>query len=221
MRMFWGLVLRDLRLMLRQPADAALALLFFLLGGAIFPLGLGPDPMLLARIAPGIVWAMALFAALLSLDRLFQADFEDGSLDQLALLALPLWAVALAKTVAHWLGLGLPLLLAAPILAIAFGLPSTALPVLIASLALGGPLLSLIGAIGAALALGARRSAAILPLLVLPLYVPVLVFGAAALEAVAMDMAPGTALTMLAGLAIAALVLSPWATAAALRHALE
>jgi heme exporter protein B len=221
MKIFLALIGRDIRLALRQPADAALALLFFLLGGAIFPLGLGPEPLMLARIAPGVIWAMALFAALLSLDRLFHADFEDGTLDQLALLALPLWAVALAKTLAHWATLGLPLLLAAPLLAIGFGMPATALPVLLAGLALGGPLLSLIGAVGAALTLGARRSAAILPLLVLPLYVPVLVFGASALEAALLDLPARPALTMLAGLALAGLVLAPWATAAAIRHALE
>lgn len=221
MKVFSALIVRDIRLALRQPADVALALLFFLLGGAIFPLGLGPDPELLARIAAGIVWAMALFAALLSLDRVFQADHEDGTLDQLALIDLPLWAVALAKTLAHWATLGLPLLLVAPLLALAFGMPANALPVLIAGLALGGPLLSLIGAVGAALTLGARRSGAILPLLVLPLYVPVLIFGAAAVEAELAGLAAGPSLSLLAGLAIAGLVLAPWAAGAAIRHALE
>ena len=221
MKIFFVLVGRDIALALRQPTDAALALLFFLLGGAIFPFGLGPDPMLLARIAPGVIWAMALFAALLSVDRMFHADFEDGSLDQLALLDLPLWAVALAKTLAHWATLGLPLLIAAPLLAIAFGMPAAGLPVLLAALALGGPLLSLIGAVGAALTLGARRSGAILPLLVLPLYVPILVFGAAAVEAALLGLPAQSALTMLGGLALAGLVLAPWAAAAALRHALE
>jgi heme exporter protein B len=221
MRIFFALVGRDIALALRQPTDAALALLFFLLGGAIFPFGLGPEPMLLARIAPGVIWAMALFAALLSVDRLFHADFEDGSLDQLALLDLPLWAVSLAKTLAHWATLGLPLLIAAPLLAIAFGMPMEGLPVLLAALALGGPLLSLIGSVGAALTLGARRSGAILPLLVLPLYVPILVFGAAAVEASLLGVSAQSALTMLGGLALAGLVLAPWAAAAALRHALE
>ena len=221
MKIFFALVGRDIALAMRQPTDAALALLFFLLGGAIFPFGLGPEPMLLARIAPGVIWAMALFAALLSVDRLFHADFEDGSLDQLALLELPLWATALAKTLAHWATLGLPLLIAAPLLAIAFGMPMSGLPVMLAALALGGPLLSLIGAIGAALTLGARRSGAILPLLVLPLYVPILVFGAAAVEAALLGLSAQSALTMLGGLALAGLVLAPWAAAAALRHALE
>ena len=184
MTAFFALVGRDIRLVLRQPGEAALALLFFLLGGAIFPLGLGPDPLLLARIAPGLIWAMALFAALLSLDRLFQADHEDGTLDQLALAALPLWTVGLAKTLAHWTTHGLPLLLVAPLLALAFDMPASGLPALLAGLALGGPLMTLIGAIGAALTLGARRSGAILPLLVLPLYVPVLIFGAQAGAAV-------------------------------------
>ena len=160
-------------------------------------------------------------APLLSVDRMFHADFEDGSLDQLALLELPLWATALAKTLAHWATLGLPLLIAAPLLAIAFGMPMSGLPVLLAALALGGPLLSLIGAIGAALTLGARRSGAILPLLVLPLYVPILVFGAAAVEAALLGLSAQSALTMLGGLALAGLVLAPWAAAAALRHALE
>jgi len=221
MNAFLALAGRDIRLVLRQPGEAALALLFFLLGGAIFPLGLGPDPLLLARIAPGLIWAMALFASLLSLDRLFQTDFEDGTLDQLALSSLPLWAIGLAKAVAHWATHGLPLLLVAPVLALVFDLPTSGLPALLAGLALGGPLMTLIGAVGAALVLGARRSGAILPLLVLPLYVPGLIFGVAAVEAAVTGFAVRPHLTLLAGLALAALVLAPWAIAAALRQALD
>jgi heme exporter protein B len=218
---FFALAGRDIRLVLRQPAEAVLALLFFVLGGAIFPLGVGPDPVLLARIAPGLIWAMALFASLLSLDRLFHADHEDGTLDQLALASLPLWAVGLAKALAHWATHGVPLLLVAPLLAVAFGMPAAGLPALLAGLVLGGLSMSLIGAVGSALTLGARRSGAILPLLVLPLYIPVLVFGVSAVEAALIGTAVRPHLMLLAGLMLAALVLAPWAIAASLRQALD
>jgi heme exporter protein B len=221
MSVFLALLGRDIRLVLRQPGEALLALLFFVLGGSIFPLGIGPDPVLLASVAPGILWAMALFAALLSLDRMFQADHADGTLDQLALLSLPLSAICLAKALAHWATHGLPLLVVAPALALAFGLSGTGLAALIAGLAIGGPLLSLIGAVGAALTLGARRSTAILPLLVLPLYIPALVFGVAAVDAALGGYTMVPHLMLLAALALAALVLAPWAAAAAVRQALD
>jgi heme exporter protein B len=221
MSVFLALVGREIRLVLRQPGEALLALLFFVLGGAIFPIGLGPDPVLLTTVAPGILWAMALFAALLSLDRLFQADYDDGTLEQLALIDLPLAATCLAKALAHWATHGLPLLVVAPVLALGFGLPGAGIGALIAGLALGGPLLSLIGAVGAALTLGARRSTAILPLLVLPLYIPALVFGVAAVDAALAGLAVAPHLMLLGALALAALVLAPWAAAAALRLALD
>jgi heme exporter protein B len=221
MSAFFALFGREIRLVLRQPGEALLALLFFVLGGAIFPIGLGPDPVLLMTVAPGILWAMALFAALLSLDRMFQTDYDDGTLEQLALIDLPLAATCLAKALAHWATHGLPLLVVAPVLALSFGMPEIGIAALIAGLALGGPLLSLIGAVGAALTLGARRSTAILPLLVLPLYIPALVFGVAAVDAALAGLAVAPHLMLLGALALAALALAPWATAAALRLALD
>ncbi|MEX1109432.1 MAG: heme exporter protein CcmB [Dongiaceae bacterium] len=221
MSVFLALFGREIRLVLRQPGEAALALLFFLLGGAIFPIALGPDPALLAIVAPGILWAMALFAALLSLDRLFQSDYEDGTLDQLMLLDLPAPAICLAKALAHWATHGLPLLLVAPLLALGFGLSAEGIAVMIAGLALGGPLLSLIGSVGAALTLGARRSGAILPLLVLPLYIPALVFGVGAVDATLGGFPAAPHLMLLGAFALAAFVLAPWAAAAALRLALD
>jgi heme exporter protein B len=173
----WGfmrLLRRDLTLVLRQGGDALLTLAFYLLAVMIFPFGVGPGPALLARIAAGLLWTMALFAALLSLDRLFQQELEDGGLDQLALGSLALEWSFLAKALAHWLATGLPLLVAAPLLALFLRLEPSAIPVLVLALALGGPALTLVGAVGAALTLGARRGAVLLPLLVLPLF-PVLI----------------------------------------------
>lgn len=218
---FLALLGRDLRLSLRQGADAMLVLAFFVLAVLLFPFGVGPSPATLSAIAAGIVWATALLAALLSLDRLFLADFEDGSLDQIALSPLPLEFAVVAKALAHWLTTGLPLTLLSPLLALMLHLPAEGLPALVATLALGTPVMSLVGGIGAALTLGARRGAALLPLLVLPLYIPVLIFGAAAVEAAVagLDLLPR--LGFLAGFLFAALALGPWASAAALRQALE
>jgi heme exporter protein B len=216
-----GLVARDLRLAVRQGADAALVLAFFLLGVLLFPFGVGPEPGILARIAAGVIWVMALLAALLSLDRLFLADREDGSLDLLALLPLPLEFVVVAKVLAHWLVTGLPLAIVAPLLGLLLDMPEPALGALAPALLLGTPVLSLIGGIGAALTLGARRAGALLPLLVLPLYVPVLIFGVAAVEAAATGMPARPHLFLLGGLLLGALALAPWATAAALRQALD
>ncbi len=221
MSALFGLVKRDLRLAMRQSADAALVLVFFLLGVLLFPFGVGPEPGILARIGAGVIWVMALLAALLSLDRLFHSDCEDGSLDLLVLLPLPLELVALAKVVAHWLVTGLPLAVAAPILGTLLNLPAPAIAVLVTALLLGTPILSLVGAIGAALTLGARRAGALLPLLVLPLYIPVLIFGVAAVEAAAGGLPPQPHLLLLAGLLLGALALAPWAAAAALRQALD
>ena len=215
-----GLIRRDLRLALRQGSDAVLVLAFFVMAVLLFPFGVGPEPNLLARIAAGVIWSMALLAALLSFDRLFQADHEDGSLDLLALAPLPLSAIVLAKTTAHWLTTGLPLLLVSPLLALVLRLPGEALPMLLLALLLGTPTLSLIGAVGAALTLGARRGGVLLPLLVLPLYVPVLIFGVAAVDAAGAGVASGPPLALLGGILLAALPLAPWAAAAALRQAL-
>jgi heme exporter protein B len=218
---FLNLLRRDLSLVLRQGGDALLTLAFYLLAVMTFPFGVGPEPALLARIAAGLLWTMALFAALLSLDRLFQQELEDGGLEQLALSPLSLEWSFLAKALAHWLATGLPLLLAAPLLALILRLEAPAIPVLMLALGLGGPALTLVGAVGAALTLGARRGAVLLPLLVLPLYVPVLIFGVAAVDAAASGLAAKPHLMLLAAYLLAALPLAPWAGAAALRLALE
>jgi heme exporter protein B len=218
---FLALVQRDLRLALRQGSDAALVLAFFVLAVVLFPFGVGPEPQLLARIAAGVVWVTALLAALLSLDRLFQLDYEDGSLETLALAPMPLEAQVLAKCLAHWLTTGLPLVLAAPVLAALLQLPGEGYLTLILAMSLGTPSLSLVGAVGAALTLGARRAGVLLSLLVLPLYIPVLIFGVAAVDQAVAGLAIAPHVSILAAFLAAALPLAPWAAAAALRSALE
>jgi heme exporter protein B len=213
------LVGRDVRLAVRQGMDSLMAVVFFVLACVLFPLGVGPEPEMLARIASGIICVAALLAALLSLDRLFQVDYEDGSLEQLALCPLPLFVVVLAKVAAHWLTTGLPLIAASPLLAILLQLDRDAFPVLLAALALATPSLSLIGAVGAALVLGARRSGVLLALLILPLYIPVLIFAVAATDAAGFGLAVRPHLMLLGGLLAGALVLTPWTAAAALRQA--
>jgi heme exporter protein B len=221
MTAFRLLVLRDLRLALRQGGDAAMVVAFFVLTVILFPFGVGPEPELLARIAPGILWVTALLAALLSLERLFQADYEDGSLEALALLPLALEAQVLAKCLAHWLVTGLPLTVAAPLLALLLHLDAAGYPVLVASLLIGTPSLSLVGAVGAALTLGARRGGVLLSLLMLPLYIPVLIFGVLAIDASIAGFGARPHLLLLAALLAGALPLAPVAAAAALRQALE
>ena len=220
-RLTAAVLARELRLSLRHGADTLAATLFFLLAAALFPLAIGPAPETLGRIAPGIVWVCALLAALLPLDRLFGADAEDGSLDQLLLSGLPAAAIAAAKAGAHWLVTGLPLLIVAAPVAVMLRLPDAALPALLAGLLLGTALLSLLGATGAAIVLGARRGGVLLPLLVLPLSVPVLVFGAGAADAAAAGLSPRPSLLLLAALLAAALPLCPLAAGAALRAAAE
>ena len=217
----WALLGRELRLSLRHGADTLAAVLFFLLAGALFPLAIGPAPETLARLAPGIVWVCALLAALLPLDRLFGADFEDGSLDQLLLSGLSAATVAGVKALAHWLATGLPLLLAAGPLAVMLQLRPAAVPVLLAGLAPGTMALSLLGTLGAAVVLGARRGGVLLPLLVLPLATPVLIFGAAAGEAAAAGLSPRPHLLLLLAVLAAAAPLCPLAAGAALRGAAE
>ncbi|MCX7375927.1 MAG: heme exporter protein CcmB [Alphaproteobacteria bacterium] len=215
------LLARELRLSLRHGTDSLAAILFFLVAGALFPLAIGPAPETLARIAPGIVWVCALLAALLPLDRLFGADAEDGSLDHLLLSGLPPAAIALGKAAAHWLTTGLPLLLAAIPMAIMLRLPDEALPALLLGLIPGTAFLSLIGTTGAALVLGARRGGVLLPLLVLPMAVPALIFGVAAADAAALGLAARPHLLLLSALCAAALPLCPLAAGAALRSAAE
>ncbi|MBX9946665.1 MAG: heme exporter protein CcmB [Reyranella sp.] len=218
---FAALVARDLRLAWRRPGDVAVVLAFFVVATTLFPLGIGPETNVLARIAAGVLWCAALFAALLSLDRLFAADFEDGTLDLLLLAPWPLELAALAKCAAHWIVTGLPLAALAPLLGLAFGLEPDALLGLSATLLVGTPTLSLIGGLAAALTLGARKSGALLALLALPLCVPTLIFGAGAVEALATGGDFGAHLALLAALALVALATTPWAIAAALRQAGE
>jgi heme exporter protein B len=221
MAAFTGLFRRDLRLALRQGGDTGLVLGFFVLAVVLFPLGVGPEPAVLQRIGSGIVWVAALLAALLSLDRLFQSDYQDGGLELIALSSLPLEMAVLAKCAAHWVASGLPLALISPLLAFLVDLDPAAIPTLALSLLIGTPALSLIGAVAAALTLGARRQGVLLSLLVLPLYVPPLVFGAGAVEASAVGTGGRAHLMILGALSLAALPLGPWASAAALRQALE
>jgi heme exporter protein B len=221
MKRFLRLVGRDLRLALRQGSDASIAVMFFVLCVVLFPFGVGPEPNILARIAAGVIWVAALLASLLSLERLFQTDYEDGSLELLTLSPLPLEAVVLAKTLAHWLVTGVPLIVAAPLLALLLNMEAAGFGTLILTLAVGTPILSLIGSIGAALTLGARRGGVLLSLLILPLYIPVLIFGAGAIDAALHGLTPRPHLLLLGGLLAAALPLAPWAGAAALRQAVE
>ena len=214
----WLAVLaRELRLAARHPTDSLAAVLFFVLVAALFPFGVGPAPEQLSRLAPGALLAAALLAALLPLDRLFGAEAEDGSLDQLLLSGMPAAALAAAKAAGHWLTTGLPLLAATPVAAALLNLPVAAWPAALGALALATALLSLLGTAGAALTLGARRGGVLLPLLVLPLAIPAVIFGAAAIEAAASGLSPAPFLLLLgAGLSFA-LPLAPLAAGAGLR----
>jgi heme exporter protein B len=216
---FLVLVRRDLALSARQAADALVAVMFAVLVVVLFPFGVGPEADILARVAAGVVWVAALLAAMLSLDRLFQSDHDDGSLEQLALGPLPLWAVALAKATAHWLVTGVPLIVAAPALALMLAMPTPGLVTLLWTMALGTPSLSLLGVIGAALVLGARRGGVLVAFLVLPLAIPVLILGAAAIEAALTAQATAPHLMLLGAFLLGSLALAPAASAAALRQA--
>lgn len=215
------IIRRELQLALRQLGDSFVIVLFFVLAAVLFPFGVGPEPNILTRMAPGVVWVTALLAAMLSFEKLFALDYEDGSLEQLALGPAPLEIVALGKAVAHWLTTGLPLLVAAPFIGLLYGFPEDGYGVLLITMALGTPTISLIGTVGAALTLGARRGGVLLSLLVLPLVIPVLIFGTAGIDAAIGGFAVKPHLMLLGGLLLGTLVLSPFATAAALRQALE
>jgi heme exporter protein B len=218
---YFGLFRRELLLAFRQGGEIGLALGFFVLTIVLFPLGVGPEAEILRRIGPGVIWVAALLAAVLSLDRLFAPDHTDGSLDLLALSAMPLEGVVVAKCAAHWMTTGLPLTVISPFLAALLGIDATAIPVLMAGLLLGTPVLSLFGAIAAALTLGARRPGILSSLLVLPLYLPVLIFGAGAVEGYVVGSGARPHLLLLGALTLAALPLAPIATAAALRQAID
>jgi heme exporter protein B len=217
MSTFRALLTRDVRLAARSGGGAALALGFFALVATLVPLGIGADLKLLARVAGGVLWVGAVLAALLSLDRLFQGDFEDGSLDVIALSPLSLESVSLAKIMAHWFSTGLPLTLISPLLALLFNLPAGATLVLFASLLIGTPAVSAVGAIGASLTLSLKRGGLILPLIILPLLTPAVIFGAGAVAATLDGRPPSEGLTLLATFAVAACLLSPFAAAASVR----
>lgn len=221
LRLIHAIVARDLRLALRRRADIVSALFFFVIVVSLFPLGVGPEPALLRKLAPGVLWVAALLATMLSLSRLFADDHRDGTLEQLALAPQPLGLIVLGKVIAHWLVSGLPLTLLAPVLGLQFDLSAEALWMLTVSLAIGTPALSGIGAIGAALTLGVRGGGVLLSLLVLPLYIPVLIFGAGAVDAVVAGVGAQAHLSLLGALTLGGVFFAPWPTAAALRIALE
>jgi len=215
------IVARDLLLALRRRSDVATALLFFVIVASLFPLGIGAEPNLLRSIAPGVIWVAALLSSMLSLSRLFAADHADGTLEQMLLGAAPAGVVAAAKVLAHWLVSGLPLVAIAPLIALQYDLPAPLYGTLVLSLLLGTPVLSLIGAVGAALTLGLRGGGVLLSLLVLPLYVPVLIFGAGSVDMAAAGLSPQGQLQLLAAMLVASAALAPWAIAAALRISTE
>ncbi len=215
------LFVSELRLQARQGSDLIAPVAFFVLATLLIPLGVGPEPNMLARLAPGMIWVTALLATLLALDRLFQRDFDDGSLDLLTLSPLPLELAVLAKVAAHWVTTGVPLLVVAPILGVMLRLEPGSYVALELSLLIGTPVLSLIGAFGAAVTLGARRGGALLAVLVLPLYVPVLIFATSAVGAAGEGLSPRPHLLLLASCLAFGLALVPFAAAAALRNALD
>ena len=218
---FLTVLQRDLRLALRRKGDALNVLVFFVVIASLFPLGVGPEPNQLRSMAAGVAWIAALLAAVLSLPRLFSADHADGTLEQMLVAPQPLALVVLAKTAAHWLLTGLPLALVAPLIGLQYGLPMDALCTLLASLLIGTPVLSLLGAAGAALTLGVRGGGALLGLLVLPLFVPVLVFGAGAVTATLIGINPSAHLSLLGAFLAVSSLIGPWAACAALRVALD
>ena len=216
-----GVLRRDLRLALRRKAEWLGAVFFFVLVAALFPLAIGPEPATLRLIGPGVLWVAALLASMLSLNRLFEADHQDGSLEQLALSAAPLSWLVTAKLLAHWLISGLPLVLLSPLLGLQFGLGPETLGILALTVLIGTPVLSLLGAIGAALTLGVRGGGVLQSLLLLPLYVPVLVFGTGAVDAQMRGLGAEAHVSVLLALLLGSAAFSPWACAAALRLAME
>lgn len=221
MKAFLGIVRRDLLLAMRRKAEVLTALFFFVIVSSLFPLGIGPEPALLRKIGPGVLWVGALLATMLGLQRMFAADHADGTLEQMVLSSAPLPLLVAGKIAAHWLVSGLPVVLLAPVLGLQFDLDADALVVLTAGLLVGTPVLSLLGAIGAALTLGVRGGGALLSLLVLPLYIPTLIFGAGAVQAHLSGQGAGGHLSLLGALLAVSLFFAPWATTAALRISLE
>ena len=221
LRAMHALLRRDLTIALRRRGEAANPLLFFVVVVTLVPLGIGANTSVLQSIAPGVIWVAALLASLLSLDNLFRSDYEDGTLEQLVLSAHPLSLLVLTKVFAHWLVTGLPLIIVAIPLAGALGLPGEGMLSLLAALALGTPVLSLIGAVGGALTVGLRRGGVLLSLLVLPLYIPVLIFGSSAVEAAVFGLPNSAHFSILAAMLMLALALAPMPTAAAIRLSVE
>jgi heme exporter protein B len=219
--MFRWIVARDLTLAWRRRADVLSTVFFFVIVVSLFPLGIGPETQLLRSIAPGVVWVAALLASMLSLGRVFANDFQDGTLEQMLLTPQPLYLVVLGKILAQWLVSEVPLVLIAPLIGLQFGLGTGALRVLFVSLLLGTPILSLIGSIGAALTLGLRGGGVLIALLILPLYIPVLIFGAGAVDASISGIDPQANLYLLAAFLVVSFIFAPWATSAALRISLE
>jgi heme exporter protein B len=221
LQVLWAVMRREIALGLRQKGEVLTPLMFFMVVASLFPLGVGAESQLLLRMAPGVLWVSALLAAMLSLQRMFATDYQDGSLEQMALSPTPLGLLVLAKALAHTLTAGLPLVLMAPVLGLQFGLDAHSLGILMLTLLLGTPTLSLVGSIGAALTLGVRGAGVLLSLLILPLYIPVLIFGAGAVQADAAGLGVGGHFSLLAAVLVLALFFAPLATAAAVRIALE
>jgi heme exporter protein B len=218
---FMTVLKRDLHLAIRQGIDSMTVVMFFVLIVIIFPFGVGPEPNILARVASGVIWVAALLASTLSLERLFQIDYEDGSLELLSLSSVALEVIVLAKVTAHWLTTGLPLIITAPLLAVLLNMNKEGLLVLILALVVGTPSLSLVGAVGAALILGARRGGVLLALIILPLYLPVLIFGVSAVDAIMNGFEAKAQLLILGAFFLAALPLCTWAAATSIKQAIE
>jgi heme exporter protein B len=221
LRFLIAVIRRDLQLAARRKGDWLTSQFFFVMVVSMFPLGIGPDPVLLAKVAPGVVWVAALLASLLSLSRLFADDHRDGTLEQMLLSPSPPVLLALGKALAHWLIYGIPLLIIAPVLGVQFALPADAIGVLMLSLLIGTPVLSLLGSVGAALTLGLRGGGVLLTLLILPLYVPALIFGAGAVDASLAGLGAEAHLSLLAAFMVMTLLVSPWVASAALRVSIE
>ena len=221
MKSFINIISRELKLILRQGIDSMMIVMFFVVVVMLFPFGVGPEPNMLSKISAGVIWVAALLASILSLDRVYQTDFEDGSLELLMIQPLALELIVAAKITTHWLTTGLPLILAAPCLALLLNMDTGGFLVLILSLVIGTPTLSLIGSIGATLTLGARRSGVLLSLLILPLYIPVLIFGISAIDAALGGLTWHAHVLIQGGILVGVIPLSLWASSAALREALK
>ncbi len=218
---FGAIIKRDINLAWSQGGTGTMALSFFLIAVSLFPFGVGPEPQTLARIAAGVIWVVALLACLISLDKLFQADVEDGSMDDFVLSPIGLYGVVSAKIIAHWFSTMLPIVIIAPLLAMLMQLPDTGYQYLVISLIIGTPALSLFGSIGAALTVSVRRGGVLLSLLVLPLYIPTLIFGVGAVDAVVLNTDPSAHIALLGAVTLVSIVISPFAASAALRLSLE